>query len=112
MLDIKHIDEKKHMELTGKSNQEILSFARYLDKKNKKIWLRYVLVPGINDDEKTLIQWKQFSRSLVNVEKIEVLPYHKLGIEKYKKLGINYRFADVKEPTLEQIAFARQILEK
>ncbi len=111
MLDIKHIDDKKHKELTGKTNKNVLDFARYLAKRNKNVWLRYVLVPTINDDEKTLKEWISFAKSLGNVQKIEVLPYHKLAIEKYKKLGLEYRLPDVQEPTDEQIEKAKKILQ-
>jgi len=82
MLDVKHINEQKHKDLTGFTNKNVLEFAKYLSKINKKTWLRYVLVPTINDDEETLNQWYSYMKSMNNVEKIEVLPYHKLAIEK------------------------------
>jgi pyruvate formate lyase activating enzyme len=110
MLDIKHIDNTKHLELTGKTNKNILDFAKYLDGKNQKMWLRYVLVPGFNSDTQTLIDWKNFADSLNNVEKIELLPYHTMGKQKYKQLGIQYRFENVKEPSREDILNARKIL--
>ena len=112
LLDIKHIDDSEHQKLTGHSNKNVLEFAKYLDEKGVKVWLRYVLVPGINDSDEVLFRWKDFADNLSNVEKIEVLPYHKLGIEKYKKLGIDYRFKDVQEPTLEVIKKAKEILKK
>ena len=110
MLDIKHIDEQKHKDLTGFSNKKVLAFAEYLSKINKKTWLRYVLVPTINDDEETLTLWRDFSKKLKSVEKIEVLPYHRLALEKYNSLGIDYRLKDIKEPTEEQIEKAKKIL--
>ena len=110
MLDIKHIDDQKHKDLTTQSNKNILDFARYLDEKGKEVWLRYVLVPSINDDEESLIRWKQFADELHNVTKIEVLPYHRLGIEKYEKLGINYKLSKISEPTQEQIINVKNIL--
>jgi len=110
MLDIKHIDNDKHQELTGKSNKCVLDFAKYLSKINKKTWLRYVLVPTINDDTTTLKKWLEFKNSLRNIEKIELLPYHRLAMDKYKKLGICYQLEDIKEPTKEQIEKAKEIL--
>ena len=110
MLDVKHIDDNKHRKLTGYSNKSVLEFSKYIDSKNINIWLRYVLVPGVNDDENTLIKWKDFANTLRNLKKIEVLPYHKLGIEKYKKLGIKYSLENTSEPTREQVEFARKIL--
>ncbi len=110
MLDIKHIDSLEHEKLTGSSNKNTLEFAEFVDNLNKDLWLRYVLVPTINDNEKTLINWKNFANNLHNVKKIEVLPYHKLGLEKYKALGLEYKLKDIKEPTKEQIEQAKNIL--
>ena len=61
LVDIKHIDNDKHIELTGKPNTNILEMFRYLDKKNKPIWIRHVLVPGINDDENSLTELRNSS---------------------------------------------------
>ena len=109
LLDIKHIYEDKHRWLTGSSNKEVLDFARYVNSKGKKLWLRYVLLPDFNDDEESLSKWKAFADTL-NVDKIELLPYHKMAIEKYKKLDINYSLEKTAEPTKEQIEFAKKIL--
>ena len=73
MLDIKHIDNNKHISLTGQPNTNVLNFAQYLSEKNIDTWLRYVLVPTINDDKETLTKWKTFADSLNNVKKIEIL---------------------------------------
>lgn len=110
MLDIKHISDDKHINLTGKSNKNVLDFAKYLSEKNIDTWLRYVLVPDINDDDETLIKWRQFADSLNNVKKIELLPYHRLAIDKYKKLGIEYKLKDTLEPTREMITKAKKLL--
>lgn len=112
MLDIKHIDNDKHINLTGHSNRNVLEFAKYLSAHNIDTWLRYVLVPSINDDEHTLRKWKNFANSLNNIKKIEILPYHRLAIEKYQKLGIEYKLKDILEPTHEQITIAENILLK
>jgi len=112
LLDIKHIDNDAHKLLTGKENINILDFAKYLEKKDIPTWLRYVLVPTINDDDKTMLMWKKFANSLGNIRNIEVLPYHRLGIEKYNKLGIPYRFKDIPEPTKELVAHANIILKQ
>lgn len=110
MLDIKHIDDISHKLLTGKSNVNILEFARYVDSRNVDMWLRYVLVPSINDDKETLLKWKMFADSMNNVKNIEILPYHRLGVEKYKNLGLEYRLDGILEPTIEQINLAKEIL--
>lgn len=110
LLDIKEIDEKKHIELTGKSNKNILEFAQYLSKNNKKVWIRHVIVPTINLDKDDLIKTKEFIDTLNNVERVDVLPYHTLGVHKYKELGLKYPLEGVRTPTSEEIKFAKEIL--
>lgn len=110
MLDIKHINLEKHKWLTGRDNSNILDFAKYLSEKSIPVWLRYVLVPTINDDEESLKQWKNFADKLTNVQKIELLPYHTLALEKYKNLGIKYRLEGIEEPTVEDFDKAKKIL--
>lgn len=110
LLDIKEIDEKKHIKLTGKSNKNILEFAQYLSKNNKKVWIRHVIVPTINLDKDDLIKTKEFIDTLNNVERVDVLPYHTLGVHKYKELGLKYPLEGVRTPTSEEIKFAKEIL--
>ena len=110
LLDIKEIDEKKHIELTGKSNKNILEFAQYLSKNNKKVWIRHVIVPTINLDKEDLIKTREFIDTLNNVERVDVLPYHTLGVHKYKELGLKYPLEGVRTPTSEEIKFAKEIL--
>ena len=83
ILDLKHIDPEKHRLLTGHSNESILSFARFLDQIHKPLWIRHVLVPGITDDPANLHGIRAFLDTLSNVEKVEILPYHTLGIYKW-----------------------------
>lgn len=110
LLDIKEIDDKKHLDLTGKSNKNILEFAQYLSKKNKKVWIRHVIVPTINLDKDDLIKTREFIDTLNNVERVDVLPYHTLGVHKYKELGLKYPLEGVRTPTSEEIKFAKEIL--
>ncbi len=110
LLDIKHIDNDEHIKLTGKSNQNILKFARYLSDNNKDMWIRHVIVPGINLEKDYLIRTKEFIDSLKTVKKIEILPYHTLGINKYSKLGLEYKLKDTRVPTKEEIKLAKDIL--
>ena len=112
MLDIKHIDDEKHKELTGHSNKNILEFAKYLDSKNIPVWIRHVVVPGITLDEKYLEKLGNFVGTLSNVEKLETLPYHSLAIPKYEKLGIAYPLLDTPNATKEQADWAKEIIEK
>lgn len=110
LLDIKHIDDKQHIILTGKGNSNILEFAKFLSDNDKKMWIRHVLVPNITLDDMYLMKTKEFIDSLKTVEKIEVLPYHTMGIVKYKELGIPYELEGILAPTKEEIRHAKMIL--
>ena len=110
LLDIKHIDNDAHKRLTGWENENILDCARYLSDIHKPVWIRHVLVPGINDDDESLHKLRSFIDTLSNVERVEVLPYHDLGVYKWVQLGIPYKLTDVKPPTEESVLHARKIL--
>lgn len=110
MLDIKHMDDDAHRELTGQTNTNILDMARCLSDNGKAMWIRHVLVPGITDDEGQLKRLRKFIDTLNTVERVEVLPYHTLGVFKWKELGIPYRLEGVKPPTEEQVQRAGEIL--
>ena len=110
LLDIKHIDSQKHEELTGRPNENILDCARYLSDIGKPVWIRHVLVPTINDDDDSLGRLDAFLKTLKNVERVDILPYHTLGVFKWKELGIPYGLEGVPTPTREQVAHAREML--
>lgn len=86
LLDIKHIDEEKCIDLIGTSNKNNLNFAKYLSNNRIPMWIRQVLVPGITDDEQDLLKLKEFISNLNSVKKVEILPYHNLGKFKWEKL--------------------------
>lgn len=111
LLDIKHIDSEKHKALTHWDNSNILDLARYLSDNGKKMWIRHVLVPGYTDDEGDLEKLRDFVKSLKTVDRFEILPYHTLGVFKWKELGMDYTLEDVAPPTGEQIERANNILE-
>ena len=110
LLDIKHIDPIKCKDLVGVSNERELKFAEYLSQNNIDMWIRQVLIPGYTDDENDLKKLKSFIDKLNSVKKVELLPYHNMGEYKWKKLGLNYDFKDVKVPTAEEVKKAKQIL--
>ena len=112
LLDIKHINSEKHEWLTGKPNEAVLDCAKYLSEINKPVWIRHVLVPGVNDQDEYLTSLRAFIDTLNNVEKVEILPYHTLGLFKWEELGIEYGLPGVEPPTAEQIAHAKEILIK
>ena len=112
MLDLKHIDKKGHLDLTGKDNQQVLDFARYLSKKNVPTRIRHVLIPNVNDSEEHLLHLGEFISTLNSVESVEVLPLHHLGESKYEKLGIPYPMKGHPLPSPDQLSRAKAILNK
>ncbi|KKK37792.1 pyruvate formate lyase-activating protein [Mesobacillus campisalis] len=110
LLDLKHIDREKHKKLTGLTNEHILSFARFLSDRLVPIWVRHVLVPGITDSQDDLQRLGDFIGSLQNVAKVEVLPYHKLGVYKWEALGLEYPLKEVDPPGDESVEKAYCLL--
>ncbi len=110
LFDIKEIDDARHKWLTGWSNKNILDCARYLAELKVPIWVRHVLVPGITDSDEELIATREFIESLGNVKKVEVLPYHTLGLFKYENLHIPYTLKDVDTPTDTAVKHAEELL--
>lgn len=111
MLDIKHIDDEQHKILTGQTNKNILDMARYLSDTGKPVWIRHVLVPERSDKDEYLHRLHDFIETLDNVEKVEVLPYHTLGVYKWKELGIPYQLEGIDPPSKERVENANRILE-
>lgn len=111
LLDIKHINEEEHIKLTGQTGKNILDMAQYLSDTGKPVWIRHVLVPGISDNDLYLTQTRDFIRTLKNVERVEILPYHTFGIFKWKELGLKYELEGVNPPSAERVKNAESILE-
>ena len=97
ILDIKDYRKDNYLELTGKKIDYFNEFLDTCIKKNKRLWLRQVIIPTINDNDEYIEGLKEYINNIPNVEKIELLPYHQMGIEKYKKLNINYSLKDIPE---------------
>ena len=100
MLDLKQVIPERHRALTGQENANVLAFARYASEKDKKLWIRHVVVPGWTDDDESLRALGRFMAELKSVKALDVLPYHTLGVHKYQDLGMPYPLEGV-EP-LEQ----------
>ena len=111
LLDIKCINDETCKWLTGSSNKLELEFAKYINDKNKRIWIRQVLVPGITDKEEDLLKLKEFLKS-INVEKFEFLPYHDLGKYKWEKLGVPYELEDVRVANDNDVKRAQEIIKE
>jgi pyruvate formate lyase activating enzyme len=90
LLDIKSWDPERHLHLTGKHVRPTLDFARRLAERNKSIWLRFVLVPGLTDNVDDITQIAKFAAGLGNVERVDVLPFHQMGRFKWKELNLDY----------------------
>ena len=110
LLDIKHIDDEQHKKLTAWTNKNILQLAEYLSEKGQPVWIRHVLVPERSDYDEYLERLSEFVAGLKNVLKFEVLPYHRLGVYKWKNLGIPYKLEHIEPPTKERVANANRIL--
>ena len=111
LLDVKHIHPDKCKELVGFSNEKELSFANYLNEHSIPVWIRQVLIPGITDNKTDLLKLKEFIESMDNIQKVELLPYHNLGKQKWEALGLEYSLKDVRPATQEDVERAKKILE-
>jgi pyruvate formate lyase activating enzyme len=103
MLGIKTWDDERHTKLTGRSVEKTLAFARRLATLKKKMWVRFVLVPGLTDDPADIGRIAQFAAGLGNVERVEVLPFHQMGRFKWETLGIPYALDAIEAPTPEAV---------
>ncbi len=110
ILDLKEIDDEKHKTLTGHSNANILAMARYVADHGVPLWIRHVLVPGLTDEADGLRRLDAFIKTLPTVRRVEVLPYHTLGLFKWQNLGIPYPLEGVRTPTAEEVAAAEALL--
>lgn len=110
ILDLKEIDEEKHRALTGHGNANILAMARYVADKGVDLWIRHVLVPDLTDDAEGLRKLDAFIRTLPTVRRVEVLPYHTLGLFKWQNLGIRYPLEGVRVPTAQEVQTAEELL--
>ena len=110
MLDIKEINPERHLTLTGQKNDNILELASYLSEINKPMWIRHVLVPERTDYDEDLKKLDEFISTLNSVEKVEILPYHTLGVFKWGELGIPYPLEGIPTPTEERVKNAQEIL--
>lgn len=112
ILDIKGIEEEGYKKITGKSMEMVNYFITKLKEHKNKLWLRQVIVPTINDTEEYILEFKKYIKQFKNIEKIELLPYHTMGVEKYKKLGINYKLENIEDMEKEKIKKLEELLKK
>lgn len=110
LLDVKEICDARHTRITGRSNERTLLTARWLEEHNHPFWLRYVLVPGLSDAGDDLHALGRHFAGFRQVERVELLPYHRLGVHKYEAMGLDYQLKDTPENTPEQLARAEAVL--
>jgi pyruvate formate lyase activating enzyme len=101
LLGIKAWQPDRHRRLTGMDIAPTLEFARRLAAQQRKVWVRFVLVPGLTDDREDVANIARFAAGLGNVERVEVLPFHQLGRFKWKRLGLEYMLDGVEPPSPE-----------
>jgi pyruvate formate lyase activating enzyme len=106
MLGIKTWGAERHRQLTGMDLEPTLTFARRLAHRNRPIWVRFVLVPGLTDDPQIILQIAHFASELGNVERVDVLPFHQMGRYKWAELGMDYKLRDTEMPAPESVESA------
>ena len=104
LLDVKTMDDLKHRDLTGVSNQKTLNIMELLEAEKQPYWIRQVIVPGITDDLKEMQKFAEYLQQKKYLEKIELLPYHDLGKHKWSNLGLDYKLTDAEPPSEKKMA--------
>lgn len=113
LLDVKEFNSARHQSLTGRSNEQTLRTAAWLEEHGKPFWLRYVLVPGYSDFEEDIrALGTHFGSGYRMIQRVEILPYHTLGVNKYESLGQEYKLKDVPHNTREQLAHAEALFKE
>ena len=112
LLDVKQFNPERHRNLTGRSNEQTLRTARWLEEHERPFWLRYVLVPGYSDAEEDIRALGEALGDYRQIERVEILPYHRLGVHKYEAMGWDYQLKEVKENTPEQLKRAESLFKE
>ena len=111
LLDIKSFDPATYREVTGGDIAQTLRFAEKLADECKPAWIRFVLVPGLTDDPANITGLARFVAGLANVERVEIVPFHQMGRQKWEDLGLPYKLADTKPPTEDELQRATDLFE-
>ena len=109
LLDIKEFNPDRHCLLTKKSNQQTIATAAWLEENHIPVWLRYVLVPGYSDYKEDIIALCEHFKDYKMIQRIEILPYHTLGVHKYESLGMSYLLNEVRQNTPEELEQAKAL---
>lgn len=112
LLDIKDIDQEDCRALTGQDNQNALALLRYCQQTGKPVWIRHVMVPGLTLKRDKLSRLAAFLSGFSCIQKVELLPFHKMGEYKWEQLGRPYSLTDTPVPEPEEVALAKEIFRK
>lgn len=112
LLDVKEFDDERHKALTSRSNAQTLKTAAWLEEHGKPFWLRYVLVQGYSHFPEDIARLGEHFKGYRMIERVEILPYHTLGVHKYEAMQMEYKLKDVKPNTQEQIEEAKRLFER
>ena len=112
LYDVKHYDTEKYREITAQPIERTQKFLDSAQRMNVPLWIRHVVVPGLTDSEEHFRALEEYLKTLKNVKRIELLPYHTLGVEKYKAMGIKYRLEGVRPMKPEEVKIWNDRLNK
>ena len=112
LLDIKSYNKDVYSDLTGVPLDRTLKFAKHLEERGIPIWIRYVYVPNLTDNLEDIENLAKFLATLKNVQRIDILPFHKMGEYKWEQLGYEYSLTDTKEPSVDETNAAADIFKK
>lgn len=112
LIDFKHYNLDWHLKLTGRGNESVFKTIENQENNKKVFWIRYVLVPGWTDQVEHLEAMAKYLSKFKYLERLEILPYHTLGVYKYKELGLVYNLNGVTPPTVKEIKMAGDIFKK
>jgi pyruvate formate lyase activating enzyme len=102
LYDLKHMDSEIHKQLTGVSNELIIENLRKIDETSKPVWVRIPLIPVLNSDESHFVQIGELLTELNNIERVDILRYHRLAESKYEQVGLTYKLKGLETPEKEE----------
>ncbi|MDF7799435.1 pyruvate formate-lyase-activating protein [Pontiellaceae bacterium B1224] len=112
LLDVKSVNANMHQIITGESNENTVAFAEYLAEIGKPVHLRYVIVPQLNDRVHCMRKLAKWAAAMGNVQKVELLPFHKMGEWKWKKYDLPYRLSETRVPEPEEVEHFADVFRK
>lgn len=112
LFDIKDLTREGYKNVTLMNIDESLKFLEAVQNSGTKMWIRHVVVPGLTDGEEHIRELKKFIKTLKNVEKVELLPYHLLGVNKYENMGLSYPLEGTPQMNKEVIKRYYEILDE